>query len=360
MTDSSRLFGAQKEALRDALMSAFYNRDELDQLLTFRLNRSLDEVAGPGNLKAVTLAVIKAAEGEGWTDALIRKAHEYRPNNPSLQGFFAAYVGSTQRDVDRALGDSGAELERTIEALNAFQDVRAWRERLCEIEARVCRIDHGGPDKPQGTGFLVAPDVVMTNHHVLAKLIAGAWRVGDVILRFDHHRLVDGSTTRGTEHRLHADWCIASSPPSALDTRPDATAAPSTAELDFALVRLAAPAGADRVEGRERGAVTFRRGAVAFKPGMGLIIVQHPRGGPMKLAIDTKAVTEVTANQTRVRYRTNTEPGSSGSPCFTMGWELAALHHSGNPELQARYNEGVPLDTICDQLPTSARAAVGW
>jgi V8-like Glu-specific endopeptidase len=99
---------------------------------------------------------------------------------------------------------------------------------------------------------------------------------------------------------------------------------------------------------------------VAFKPGMGLIIVQHPRGGPMKLAIDTKAVTEVTANQTRVRYRTNTEPGSSGSPCFTMGWELAALHHSGNPELQARYNEGVPLDTICDQLPTSARAAVGW
>ena len=156
MTDSSRLFGAQKEALRDALMSAFYNRDELDQLLTFRLNRSLDEVAGPGNLKAVTLAVIKAAEGEGWTDALIRKAHEYRPNNPSLQGFFAAYVGSTQRDVDRALGDSGAELERTIEALNAFQDVRAWRERLCEIEARVCRIDHGGPDKPQGTGFLVA------------------------------------------------------------------------------------------------------------------------------------------------------------------------------------------------------------
>ena len=32
-------------------------------------------------------------------------------------------------------------------------------------------------------------------------------------------------------------------------------------------------------------------------------------------------------------YRTDTEPGSSGSPCFNDPWELVALHHSGVPDL---------------------------
>lgn len=33
-----------------------------------------------------------------------------------------------------------------------------------------------------------------------------------------------------------------------------------------------------------------------------------------------------------IRYRTNTLPGSSGSPCFSQGWDLVALHHNGDPE----------------------------
>ena len=41
------------------------------------------------------------------------------------------------------------------------------------------------------------------------------------------------------------------------------------------------------------------------------------------------------ANNTRVRYRTNTEEGSSGAPCFDKDWELVALHHSGDPNYEA-------------------------
>ncbi len=48
------------------------------------------------------------------------------------------------------------------------------------------------------------------------------------------------------------------------------------------------------------------------------------------------------ANQTRVRYRTNTETGSSGSPCFNSDWDLVALHHSGI----VKYNEGIPINCI--------------
>ena len=83
-----------------------------------------------------------------------------------------------------------------------------------------------------------------------------------------------------------------------------------------------------------------------FASGSPLFIVQHPSGAPLKLALDTQAVLGLNANGTRVRYRTNTQPGSSGSPCFNSQWELVALHHSGI----VRFNEGIPLARILDLL----------
>ena len=50
----------------------------------------------------------------------------------------------------------------------------------------------------------------------------------------------------------------------------------------------------------------------------------------MKLALDTKAVIGLNGNGTRLRYRTNTEPGASGSPVFTVDWSIVALHHYGD------------------------------
>jgi hypothetical protein len=51
-----------------------------------------------------------------------------------------------------------------------------------------------------------------------------------------------------------------------------------------------------------------------------------------------------------VRYRTNTEGGSSGSPVFDQNWQLVALHHAGDPSWVAKYNEGIPISLILAQL----------
>jgi V8-like Glu-specific endopeptidase len=65
----------------------------------------------------------------------------------------------------------------------------------------------------------------------------------------------------------------------------------------------------------------------------------------------------VNANRTRVRYATNTEDGSSGSPCFNATWGLIALHHFGEPNVKpATYNQGVPIDVIRDRLARVGRA----
>ena len=58
------------------------------------------------------------------------------------------------------------------------------------------------------------------------------------------------------------------------------------------------------------------------------------------------AIIGMNNNKTRVRYTTNTEGGSSGSPCFTINRELAALHHLGDPDFTPRYNQGITMSAI--------------
>ena len=82
--------------------------------------------------------------------------------------------------------------------------------------------------------------------------------------------------------------------------------------------------------------------------------MHHPDAAPLKLSLDTNAIIGVNQNKTRVRYKTNTEGGSSGSPCFNANWQLVALHHSSDPNYEKfhkpGYNQGIPFTTILNLL----------
>jgi V8-like Glu-specific endopeptidase len=63
-----------------------------------------------------------------------------------------------------------------------------------------------------------------------------------------------------------------------------------------------------------------------------------------------------------LRYTTNTQPGSSGSPVFDFEWNLVALHHLGDPafdKLTAEFNQGIPANAIRRMIldPTRPGAA---
>ena len=68
----------------------------------------------------------------------------------------------------------------------------------------------------------------------------------------------------------------------------------------------------------------------------------------MKFAFDTSGVIGMASEGRRIRYRTNTEHGSSGSPCFDIDWTLIALHHMGDPDWKRvpQFNQGVPIGLI--------------
>ena len=150
------------------------------------------------------------------------------------------------------------------------------------------------------------------------------------------------------------DGCLDSRPyaPAEITATPESPA-PAADELDYALLRLTVPVGT------ERGWITLPAAPAAAGAGAPLLIVQHPDGGPMKLAMDTEAVIGLTPGGLRLRYKTNTDPGSSGSPCFTMDWDLIALHHFGDPAWRApAFNQGVPANLIRHSI--AARGHGAW
>ena len=237
-----------------------------------------------------------------------------------------------------------------------------------EQEGRVCQIELAGQT---GTGFLIGPCAVMTNYHVLKPLLNGQAQPADVAVRFDFRWGADGTFQPGFAHPLAADWRIDASPSSAIDEAPDQPGVwPDPGELDYAVVRLASnlgsrPIGDDRQTDPpppNRGWIELPTEGYGFAKNTALNILQHPGGQPIKVAFDTSAILEVDAvngtglngNGTRVRYRTNTDHGSSGAPCFDANWNLVALHHAGDPSYpklkKAEYNQGVPISRIRERL----------
>lgn len=232
----------------------------------------------------------------------------------------------------------------------------------------VCRIEISvqGGGKVFGTGFLIAADLVMTNWHVV-RCIAAAEdndrsyqgpraKAADAICRFDYKVLKNSAINPGSTVALAKDWRVA------LSANNPNGHEPLSDQLDCAVIRLAKSVGS-LVIGDKPQAQGDRRGWISL-PGAGavpdlkihspLFIIQHPEGDPIKLALSTDAIQSVNANRSRVRYSTNTESGSSGSPCFDQNWNLIALHHAGDPNFspghRPEFNEGIPIDAIVSFL----------
>jgi hypothetical protein len=363
--------GVQYEEVWKALYNG-YSRKSLEQMLRFRLNLGLDDIVAGGSMKDMVFDLLSTSEREGWTTDLIREAYQYNPRNSDLLKVYEKYgfaPGISAQDAGAAVPSvrSVSEgLEKVIKARLPPFDFAVFREKMSLVERRVCRVELEG--NAAGTGFLVGPDAVLTNYHVLESVLKGTTPPTKVTCRFDYKVLADKSRVEGVVLGLHpTDWNVDSSPyaPAEQSATPD-NPPPTEDQLDYALVRLARPLGAEPAapkggaEGPTRGWVPIPDAAPVFSAKMPLIIAQHPDGKPLKLAVDTESVIGVNAPQNRVRYATNTEAGSSGSPVFDLDWNLVALHHLGDPAYDhpAAYNQGVPINKIRDRLAKRGKSGL--
>ena len=202
----------------------------------------------------------------------------------------------------------------------------------------------------RGTAFLVGPDLILTNYHVVLEQLTGSAPARGVKIRFDWREQPGASAIEYKESRLHPDrWLLDASAYSARESDGDFT--PSEDELDYALLRL------ERDLGSDLGWLDLRRSPPPCPPGAPIFILQHPGGDPLRIAIDSALQTN--ANATRVRYAADTDRGSSGSPCFDARLDLVAMHHFGNQA--RRYNQGIPIAAIQSRMRknTELRPLVG-
>lgn len=66
--------------------------------------------------------------------------------------------------------------------------------------------------------------------------------------------------------------------------------------------------------------------------GDAVIIVQHPKGKQKQIVLSDNKITQNGLYQQVLRYKAQSDYGSSGSPVFNTHWKLVALHHAAVPD----------------------------
>ncbi|MCQ0970220.1 serine protease [Paracoccus sp. TK19116] len=325
-------------------------------------DRLFVEYVGPGLPLRKTLdRLIEALEQDGTTERLVQVVWRERPFKADLRQVLAelypnvAQTGAVPSPVfelqsggtpqQDAPPPTAPGLQRLIRPKLKQLDIRAWYDRMGKLMRQVCRIEFD--QTGVGTGFLVGDGRVLTNWHVVDQIrsLGGADRMA---VRFDYHKGADGDEpgeVMAVREVLDERPCA----PSEIAGQADAEPGPD--DLDYALLSLDKPTG-------DRGWITLRQPPPVAKDDP-IVIVQHPQAATMKFALDDSAVEGFVHQNRRLRYRTNTEGGSSGSPCFNWDLDLVALHHLGDPTLtDPQYNQGIPIGLVLDSLNARVPGAI--
>ena len=216
----------------------------------------------------------------------------------------------------RAIVPSAADLG--IERIIQENDLLAVRYLELGLQTARCvgrvRIRDRGRTIGFGTGFMVAPRLLLTNNHVLESDDQAA------------QSQVEFNFQDGLEGKPLPTSVFALSPAELFITNRD---------LDYTLVAVSPRA----TDGSPLETFGFTRlieeeGKLIVKEAVS--IIQHPNGEPKQLAIRENRVVDILPNF--VHYQTDTAPGSSGSPVLNDQWEVVALHHSGVPKRDANGN----------------------
>jgi endonuclease G len=193
----------------------------------------------------------------------------------------------------------------------------------------------------RGTGFLVAPGVMLTNHHVLMSEVEAS----AATVTFDYRNDPYG--------RLKPTTVFSLDPATLFET---------SAEYDCSFVAVG-----PRVSGM------FQIGDFGWLPLVGaegkvevgdpINIVQHPSGEPMQWVVRDNRLLSLPelAGQRDPKvfahYEADTMPGSSGAPAMSRLWEVFALHHQAIPAVD---QAGNPLDLDGNPYFGSDDSRVSW
>lgn len=215
--------------------------------------------------------------------------------------------------LERILGTSDlVSTNFLLRALRASAAVAKLRARLPD-----------GSAEWAGTGFLVAPGLLVTNNHVLPAEEAAALTIAE--FNFEHD-LNGVELPRRVFNLMPSvlfytdrdhDVSFVEVAPRAFDGTPLS---------DFGYLPLLPRTG----KGIDREWVSM---------------IQHPKGQPKQIAIRNSQIVALDDTdilgidlERFIHYTTDSEPGSSGSPVLNDQWQVVALHHRAVPDYDVQQN----------------------
>jgi hypothetical protein len=227
-----------------------------------------------------------------------------------------SFAGSNERDA--------VELEKKLK----LTDPRS------KIARRVCLIERD--DGAECTGFLVAPDLMLTAAHGLRGTTGIFADPETVTIKFDHFLF-----NRKSGLKAIGDQCKLRRLPFSRPRQPDVLASSIKCDarcrrqrkrdgdngLDYVLVRLDRPIGLSFLpfSYRIRGWNNCSRADVP--PAGKVFVVQHPFGGLQRFATGTVPANHVDEEFRHFfKYNTTAVPGTSGAPILDQKYRVVGMH----------------------------------
>lgn len=223
-------------------------------------------------------------------------------------------------------------VERKIGATLDFADLPPDDQALKAGRPVVRLVTIGDPGiLPEGfaTGFLVAPDLILTNHHVF-RTADEAHGVG---AQFLYERTHSG-VRQGAIFALEPERFFV-----------------NHKGLDYAVVAVSNKglAGEPLSQFQFLPLIAVKGKILKGDP---VNIIQHPEGGPKQYATVNNRLVDL-RDDGFLLYETDTLEGSSGSPVFNQHWETIGLHHCGVPLIE----NGMLVTQDDRRLPLDAEVA---
>ncbi|MET4827281.1 V8-like Glu-specific endopeptidase [Bradyrhizobium ottawaense] len=214
------------------------------------------------------------------------------------------------QDVEKAeIGLERIIQGNDLDSINYLAKGTAASRSICRIQLRDLKSNLLG----YGSGFLIGPGLLLTNHHVFGKPAEAANSIAD----FNYELDVSG------QERVPVRFGFE---PGKFFYTND--------RLDFSIVAVAPTSLSGGEELEDWGWLPLSGAPGKADPGEYLTIVQHPSGQMKQVCVRENKLLKYVGDF--LWYNTDTTAGSSGSPAFNRFWQVVALHHSGVPRKDAQ------------------------